>query len=143
MTSQNCKTTQQQNRIIQENILSRAKEHCKGKESQHKTYRIFLEAIFLTSLRSRCNSTRAPSAATQLQRGGKGAKPRRNFPYYFSPQTQHADSFISALLVVGSKGEGEGEGEQGEGELFDKFFVAFVFQLKPGILALNESGCKP
>ena len=45
-----------------------------------------------------------------------------------------ADSFSSALLVVSSKGEGEG----GEGELFDKFFVAFVFQLKPGILALNQ-----
>ena len=41
-----------------------------------------------------------------------------------------ADSFSSALLVVSSKGEG--------GELFDKFFVAFVFQLKPGILALNQ-----
>ena len=48
-----------------------------------------------------------------------------------------ADSFSSALLVVGSKGEGEGE----EGDLFDKFFVAFVFQLKPGILALNQVVC--
>ena len=47
-----------------------------------------------------------------------------------------ADNFSSTLLVVSSKGEGEGEGE--EGELFDKFFVAFVFQLKPGILALNQ-----
>ena len=46
-----------------------------------------------------------------------------------------ADSFSSALLVVSSKGEG------GEGELFDKFFVAFVFQLKPGILALNQVVC--
>ena len=46
-----------------------------------------------------------------------------------------ADSFSSALLVVSSK-EGEGEGE-----LFDKFFVAFVFQLKPGILALNQVVC--
>ena len=43
-----------------------------------------------------------------------------------------ADSFSSALLVISSKGEG------GEGELFDKFFVAFIFQLKPGILALNQ-----
>ena len=33
-----------------------------------------------------------------------------------------ANSFSSALLVVGGKGEGEG------GELFDKFFVAFIFQ---------------
>ena len=41
------------------------------------------------------------------------------------------DSFSSALLVVSSK-------EGGEGELFDKFFVAFIFQLKPGILALNQ-----
>ena len=48
-----------------------------------------------------------------------------------------ADSFSSALLVVSSKVEGEG----GEGELFDKFFVAFVFQLKPGILALNQVVC--
>ena len=48
-----------------------------------------------------------------------------------------ADSFSSALLVVSSKGEEEG----GEGELFDKFFVAFVFQLKPGILALNQIVC--
>ena len=47
-----------------------------------------------------------------------------------------ADSFSSALLVVSSKEEGEGEGE-----LFDKFFVAFVFQLKPGILALNQVVC--
>ena len=46
-----------------------------------------------------------------------------------------ADSFSSALLVVSSKGEGEG------GDLFDKFFVAFVFQLKPGILALNQVVC--
>ena len=45
-----------------------------------------------------------------------------------------ADSFSSALLVVSSKGEGG----EGEGEFFDKFFVAFVFQLKPGILALNQ-----
>ena len=43
-----------------------------------------------------------------------------------------ADSFSSALLGVSSREEGEGE------ELFDKFFVAFVFQLKPGILALNQ-----
>ena len=48
-----------------------------------------------------------------------------------------ADSFSSALLVVSSKGEGE----EGEGELFDKFFVAFVFPLKPGILALNQVVC--
>ena len=41
-----------------------------------------------------------------------------------------ADSFSSTLLVVSSK--------EGEGELFDKFFVAFIFQLKPGILALNQ-----
>ena len=47
-----------------------------------------------------------------------------------------ADSLSSALLVVSSK-EGEGEGGR-EGELFDKFFVAFVFPLKPGILALNQ-----
>ena len=39
-----------------------------------------------------------------------------------------ADGFSSALLVISSKG----------GDLFDKFFVAFVFQLKPGILALNQ-----
>ena len=50
-----------------------------------------------------------------------------------------ADSFSSALLVVSSK-EGGGR-EDGEGELFDKFFVAFVFQLKPGILALNQVVC--
>ena len=25
-----------------------------------------------------------------------------------------------------------------EGELYDKFFVAFIFQFKPGILALNQ-----
>ena len=52
-----------------------------------------------------------------------------------------ADSFSSALLVVSSKGEGGRKGgreREGEGELFDKFFVAFVFQLKPGILALNQ-----
>ena len=42
-----------------------------------------------------------------------------------------ADSFSSTLPVVSSRGEGEGE-------LFDKVFVAFVFQLKPGILALNQ-----
>ena len=41
-----------------------------------------------------------------------------------------ADSFSSTLLVVSSK--------EGEEELFDKFFVAFIFQLKPGILALNQ-----
>ena len=46
------------------------------------------------------------------------------------------DSFSSALLVVSSK-EGERERER-EGELFDKFFVAFAFPLKPGILALNQ-----
>ena len=48
-----------------------------------------------------------------------------------------ADGFSSVLLVVSSK-EGEGEGE---GELFDKFLVAFVFPLKPGILALNQIVC--
>ena len=42
-----------------------------------------------------------------------------------------ADSFSSALLVFSSEGEGKGE-------LFDKFFVAFIFQLKQGILALNQ-----
>ena len=48
-----------------------------------------------------------------------------------------ADSFSSALLVISSKGEGG----EGEGELFDKFFVAFVFPLKPSILALNQVVC--
>ena len=33
---------------------------------------------------------------------------------------------------------GRREGGRREGELFDKFFVAFIFQLKPGILALNQ-----
>ena len=47
-----------------------------------------------------------------------------------------ADSFSSALLGVSSREEGEGE------ELFDKFFVAFVFQLKAGILALNQVVCR-
>ena len=42
------------------------------------------------------------------------------------------DSFSSVLLVISSKGG------WGKGELLDKFFVAFVFQLKPGILALNQ-----
>ena len=60
----------------------------------------------------------------------EGARGARN-PVFLS-----ADSFSSALLVVSSKGEGGREGE-----LFDKFFVAFVFQLKPGILALNQVVC--
>ena len=38
-----------------------------------------------------------------------------------------ADGFSFVPLLVSSKGE-----------LFDKFFVAFVFQLKPGILDLNQ-----
>ena len=43
------------------------------------------------------------------------------------------DKFGVVIAVCGSKGEGG----EGEGELFDKFFVAFVFQFKPGKLALN------
>ena len=43
-----------------------------------------------------------------------------------------ADSFSYALPVVSSKEGGRGR------ELYDKFFVEFVFPLKPGILALNQ-----
>ena len=54
-------------------------------------------------------------------------KSHHDFIWKFSSIVLSTDSFSSALLVVSSKEEGGRE--EGEGELFDKFFVAFVFQL--------------
>ena len=82
---------------------------------------------------------------------GQVCPPRLSGPRTHSPKTRIPMSYPGHVTYstnngIANQANGVGKGrreegggrEEGEGELFDKFFVAFAFPLKPGILALNQ-----